>query len=277
MVYPFLTKNLLLSLMIIIFKITSITNDYISIPFKKYKIMKNMQSSTDIFINNYLNNNIYMNMQISQPSQNIIAKINSLEFELLMKNTNKLPFENMNSSFSKEASSTFSIISEKEGSHFPNSKFVKDNFCFCVNYDINSKSCSSVKNYPNINFIYSEENETDEEIEGEGEKTSKKWSYMEIGLNYKSYYNSNKNKDSLLSNLIRNNYISNQNWFISFFNENKNNNDENEINFEEKDDGIIVFGIDPAKFYDIENNEDNVVSCPGINLNYDYQNTWSII
>jgi len=37
-----------------------------------------------------------MPIKISQPSQNIIANINSLEHELLMKHVSKLPFEDIN-------------------------------------------------------------------------------------------------------------------------------------------------------------------------------------
>ena len=271
MAHPFSKKMHILCLVIIVLKISLITNDYITIPFKKYQIYKNMQSSTDIFINNYLNNNIYMNIQVGQPTQNVIAKINSLEFELLMKITNKLFLGNLISSFSKEASTTFSIIDEKTDYHFPNSKLVKDNFSFCVNYDINSKKCSNIKKFDNINFIYSEQGE----IEGEeGEKTNgQKLSYIEIGLNHKSYYNSNKNKNSLLKNLIKNNYIKNQNWFISFFDETKKNSNENE----NEDEGIIVFGLEPDKFFEKEYKKDNIVSCQGINADYDYQNNWSII
>ena len=110
MVYPFFTKNFLLNIMIIVLlKISLISNGYITIPFKKYKI-NSLKSSTDEFINNYLNNNIYMRMQISQPSQNIIGKINSLEFELLMKNTNKSPFQNLNSIFNKSESIILAFV-----------------------------------------------------------------------------------------------------------------------------------------------------------------------
>lgn len=273
MVYPFFTKNFLLNIMIIVLlKISLISNGYITIPFKKYKI-NSLKSSTDEFINNYLNNNIYMRMQISQPSQNIIGKINSLEFELLMKNTNKSPFQNLNSIFNKTESSTFSIINEKLNNHFPNSKLVKDNFSFCTKYDINSKKCKNIKNYDNINFIYTEYDETEEEGQ---KKIGNKYSYLEIGLSYKSYYNSDKNSNSLLNNLVKNKYIDNKNWFITFFNESKNGN-ENEINNEDKDEGLIVFGIDPSKFFDIKYNQDNIFSCQGINSDYDYKGVWSII
>ena len=262
-------KNLLL--IIIIFKINIISSDYISIPFKKFQISKSMLSSTDKFVNDYLNNNIYMNMKISQPSQNIIAKINILEFELLMKNSNKLPFENINSNFSKELSSSFSIIPGIVGNHFPNSKYVKDTFNFCIKYDIKNKKCNHSKNYNNINFIYSEDDETEEE---EKKKPINKYSYIEIGLSYKSYYNLKKN--SLLNNLITNNYIKKQIWFIHFFNKaNYNNGDE--INNENNDEGILVFGVEPADFFGIKINKNKIVSCQGINQKSDYKNNWSII
>jgi hypothetical protein len=210
-------------------------------------------------------------MQISQQSQNIIAKINSLEFELLMKNTSKFPFENLISNYSKEKSSTFSIISENGDNHFPNSKFIKEKFNLCIKYDINNKKCILYKNYDNIILIYTEEDESEEE-----EKKSSKSVFIEIGLNFKSFYYSNKNKNSLLTNLINNNYINNQNWFIYFFNKGNNNKDKENI-IEDNDEGILVFGIEPKDFFGNKYNKDNIVSCQGINTNYDYQNYWSII
>lgn len=267
---PLLAKYLVL--IIIIFKINIILSDYISIPFRNYKIMNKMQSAENKFINDYLYNNIYINMQISQPSQNIIGKINSLEFELLMKNRSKLYFENIISNYSKENSSSYSIISEKGDNHFPNSKFVKEIFNFCIKYDINNKKCIMSKNYDNIILIYTEEDESEEEV-----KKQNKILYIEIGLNYKSYYYTNKNKNSLLTNLINNNYINNQNWFINFFNKGDYNDKDNENIIEANDEGILVFGIEPIDFFGNKYNRDNIVSCQGINTNYDYQNYWSII
>ena len=272
MVKLLFTKNLLL--IIFIFNISFILNDYISIPFRNYQISNNMINADNKFINDYLYNNIYINMQISQPLQNIIAKINSLEFELLMKNTSNLSFENLNSNYSKEKSSTFSVISEKGDNHFPNSKFVKEKFNFCIKYDINSKKCILSKNFDNIILIYTEEVGSEEEEE----KKPSKSLYIEIGLSYKSYYYyTNKNKNSLLTNLISNNYINNQNWFIYFFNKENFNNKNKEIIIEDNDEGILVFGIEPNDFFGNKYNKDNIVSCQGINTNYDYQNNWSII
>ena len=264
------TKNLLL--IIFIFNISFILNDYISIPFRNYQINNNMISADNKFINDYLYNNIYINMQISQPSKNIIAKINSLEFELLMKNTSEYSFENLNTNYSKEKSSTFSIISEKGDNHFPNSKYIKEKFNFCIKYDINTKKCIMTKNFDNIILIYTEEDESEEE-----EKKSSKSLYIEIGLNFKSYYYNNKNKNSLLTNLINNNYINNQNWFIHFFNKGNCNNKDKENIIENNDEGILVFGIEPIDFFGNKYNKDNIVSCQGINTDYDYQNNWSII
>jgi len=265
--------KIMLILTIFQFKIV-LSNDYISIPFKKYHSSKNMNSATDKYIKNYLNNNIYINLQISEPKQNISATINSLEFELLMKNVNNLPIENLYSNFSKESSSTFKIISEKV-SHFPRSKYVKDVFNFCVNYDINNKKCIYYKEYGNINLIYYQEDETDGE-ENEIQSKTKKFTYIEIGLNFKSYYNLDNNKYSLLTNLIKNNYIKNNIWFIHFFNQ-ENDNNQNESNNYNNDEGILVFGVDPIEFYNKKYNKDNVCSCQGINKNYDYKNNWSII
>ena len=270
MVQAFFAKNLLL--IIIIFKINFIFSNYISIPFKYYQIINNMQSAENKFINDYLYNNIYINMQISQQSQNIIAKINSLEFELLMKNISKFPFENLISNYSKEKSSTFSIISENGDNHFPNSKFIKEKFNLCIKYDINSKKCIMYKYYDNIQLIYTEEDESEEE-----EKKTSKSVFIEIGLNFKSFYYNNKNKNSLLTNLINNNYINNQNWFIYFFNNGNYNDRDKENIIENNDEGILVFGIEPIDFFGNKYDKNNIVSSQGINTNYDYQNYWSII
>ena len=260
--------------MIFLFKSILISNDYISIPFKKYHSF-NIPSATDIFIKDYLNNNIYTFLQISEPKQNISAKINIFEFELLMKNVNKLPLDNVNSLFSKEASSTFTIISEKGDKHFPKSKFAKDSFNFCVNYDLNNRKCKCYKNDKNINLIYSEDDESEGE-ESEIKSKAKQYTYIEIGLNFKSYYN--LDKYSLLTNLIKNHYITNNNWFIHFYNKNNNtDNNENESYNDNCDEGILVFGIDPVEFFDSKYNKNNVCSCQGVNKDYDYKNNWSII
>ena len=261
--------------MYFLFKSILISNEYISIPFKKYYSSINFPSATDIFndlfIKDYLNNNIYTYLQISEPKQNISAKINTFEFELLMKNVNKLPLDNLQSYFSKEASSTFTIISEKGDKHFPKSKFAKDSFNFCSNYDINNRKCKYYKNDGNINLIYSEDDESEGE-ESEIKSKTNKYTYIEIGLNFKSYYN--LDKYSSLTNLIKNHYITNNNWFIHFYN---NNNNENKSYNTNCDEGILVFGIDPIDFFDNKYNKDNVCSCKGINNNYDYKNNWSII
>ena len=269
MVQPLFKKNLLLIIMI--FKMCFILNDYISIPFRNYQITNSFQNAENKFINNYLYNNIYINMQIGQPSQNIIAKINSLEFELLMKTASELKFGNLISNYSKEKSLTFSIVSEKGDSHFPNSKFVKEKFNFCIKYDINNKKCIMSKNYDNIILIYTEEDESEEE-----NKKSSKSLYIEIGLNFKSYFYTN-NKNSLMNNLINNNVISNQNWFINFFNKGNCYNKDKENIIENNDEGILVLGIEPIDFFGNKYNKDNIGSCQGINKDYDYQNSWSII
>ena len=268
--------------MIFLFKSILIKNDYISIPFKKYHSSINIPSATDKFIKDYLNNNIYTYLQISEPLQNISAKINIFEFELLMKNVKTLPLDNLNSYFSKDSSSSFSIISEKGDRHFPKSKFAKDSFNFCVNYDIKNRQCKCYKNDGNINLIYSEDDESEDE-DSDIKSKFNKYTFIEIGLNFKSYYN--LDKYSLLTNLIKNQYITNNNWFIHFYNKNINNNNNNDNNDDNEnrsyndnfDEGILVFGIDPVEFFDSEYNKNNVSSCQGINKNYDYKNNWSII
>ena len=262
--------------MIFLFKSILISSDYISIPFKKYHSSFNIPNANDRFIKEYLNNNIYTYLQISEPKQNISAIINIFEFELLMKNVNKLPLDNLNSLFSKEASSTFTIISEKGDIHFPQSKFAKDSFNFCVNYDTNNRKCKFYKNDGNINLIYSEDDEFEGDEENKIKSKTKKYTYIEIGLNFKSYYN--LDKYSLLTNLIKNHYITNNNWFIHFYNKNNNNNNnENESYNDNNDEGILVFGIDPVEFFDSKYHKDKVYSCQGVNNDYDYKNNWSII
>lgn len=266
--------NIKFLLVIFVFNVILISNDYISIPFKKCHASMNIPTPYDKFIKDYLNNNIYMNLLISEPKQNISAKINTLEFELIMKNVYKLPFENLNSYFSRETSSTFKIISEKADKHFPNSKYVKDLFNFCINYDINKKECSYYKKYENINFLYSEE----DEVQGEEklpQLNETKNTYFEIGLNFKSFYNFDKNKYSLLTNLVANKFITNNNWFIHFNDEEKDNNEKESNN--KNDEGVLVFGIDPIEFFGNKYNKENIFSCQGINKNYDYKNNWSII
>ena len=104
-----------------------------------------------------------------------------------------------------------------------------------------------------------------------------KYTYIEIGLNYKSYYYNWKDK-SLLNSLISNNYIKNENWFINFFNKtNYNNENENNNENSDEDEGILVFGVEATDFFGIKNNNKKIVSCQGINQKYDYKNNWSII
>ena len=156
-----------------------------------------------------------------------------------MKYVNKLPLDNLSSNYSMEASETFSIISEKGNDHFPNSKYIKDNFIFCTNYSIGKKQCLNYNSFNDINFIVSKWDDYEEE----GEKNmNNKYSYLEIGLNVKSQYIIEQQNYSLFENFINNNYINNHHWFLYFFNNTKENfNDEN-------DDGIIVFGKDPVEF-----------------------------
>ena len=264
-------------LMIFIFKINLISNEYISIPFKIYKSSIPDKSATEKFIKSCLNNNIYLPIQVG--SQKIISKISTLEFELLMRNSNKFPFEELTSDFSKESSSTFTIISEKGDNHFPNSKYATDKFNLCVNYDINMQKCKYFKVCENIKFIYTEDIEIEDEEEKEKEKEKEKKSqtkksiYLDIGLSFKSYYNTNTESKSLLTNLVKNNYIKGNNWFIYFFNKEENSDNNNE----ETDDGIIVFGVEPTDFFGKKYSKNNVLSFNGINTNYDYKNNWSLV
>ena len=126
MVFSYFKKILIY--IIIIQKFYVIFSNYICIPFKIYE--NDVNNEVDKFENDYILNNIYIQMQVSQPSQNIIAKINSLDYELLMKKVSKLPYDNLNSFFSPESSSSYSIISSKTdySNSNQNSKFVKDNF-----------------------------------------------------------------------------------------------------------------------------------------------------
>ena len=242
-----------------------ILNHYISIPFHFHQFMSNNQNPIDKYINQHIINNIYIPIQIGTPPQKIIAQLNSLEFELLMKYVNKLPLDNLSSNYSMEASETFSIISEKGNDHFPNSKYIKDNFIFCTNYSIGKKQCLNYNSFNDINFIVSKWDDYEEE----GEKNmNNKYSYLEIGLNVKSQYIIEQQNYSLFENFINNNYINNHHWFLYFFNNTKENfNDEN-------DDGIIVFGKDPVEFF---GNKYNITSCQGVNIDFDYKNSWSVI
>ena len=256
---------------ILIQKFNVIFSNYICIPFKIYE--NDVSNEVDKFENDYILNNIYIQFQVSQPFQNIIAKINSLDYELLMKKVKELPYDNLNSIFSPESSSSFSIISSKtDYSNSPNSKFVKDNFNLCNNYDVENKKCVNMQNYNNINFVYFEQNIYDEE--GKIVEVEKKYTYIEIGLNIKSHYRSRDGKYSILNDLKENKYISNNFWFIHYFQKSNNNNNDIKIG---DDEGIIVFGEDPTNFFGKKYNKDDIHSCQGVNKKYDYRNYWSIV
>ena len=262
---------------ILIQKFNVIFSNYICIPFKIYE--NDVSNDIDKFENDYILNNIYIQLQVSQPSQNIIAKINSLDYELLMKKVKELPYDNLNSIFFPESSSSFSIVSSKtDYSNSANSKFVKDNFNLCNNYDVDNKKCVNMQNYNNINFVYFEQNIYDEE--GNLVEVEKKYTYIEIGLNIKSHYRSNDGKYSILNELKENKYISNNIWFIHYFKKLNNNNNENSNNNNIKigdDEGIIVFGEDPTNFFGNKYNKDDILTCQGVNKKYDYRNYWSIV
>lgn len=256
---------------ILIQKFNVLYSNYVCIPFKIYE--NNALNDVDKFENDYILNNIYIQLQVSQPSQNIFAKINSLDYELLMKKVNELPYNNLNSVFSPESSSSFSIISSKTDYSDSNSKSVKDNFNFCNNYDLDKRKCINMQYYNNINFIYYEQNLYDDE--GKIIEVEKKYTYIEIGLNIKSHFRPKDGKYFILNELKANNYVSNNIWFIHYF---KNNNNDNNNNIKTSDDeGIIVLGEDPTNFFVDKYSKDDIHSCKGINKNYDYRNYWSIV
>ena len=265
--------NKLLLFLLTLENILTISN-YISIPFRFYHNMTNNKTEISKYINEYILNNIYIPIQIGQPSQTIFAQLNSLEFELLMKYVNKLPLDNLSSNFSTDASKTFSIVSEQASSHFPNSKYVKDNFIFCTNYNLEKKKCSDYKYFNDINFIISEWDDYEEEEKNKNNK----YAYLEIGVSTQSQYMKDETKYSLFENFVNKNYINNHHWFLYFFDKTKdklNNNEKNED--DENDDGIIVFGKDPVEFFVDKYNKENITSCQGINKDYDYKNSWSLI
>ena len=88
----------------------------------------------------------------------------------------------------------------------------------------------------------------------------------------------NETKYSLFENSVNKNYINNHHWFLYFFDKTKDklNNNEN-YEDDENDDGIIVLGKDPVVFYVDKYNKENITSCQGINKDYDYKNSWSLI
>lgn len=273
MVFSYFKKILIYIILIQQFNV--IFPNYICIPFKIYE--NDASNDVDKFENDYILNNIYFQLQVSQPSQNIIGKINSLDYELLMKKVNKLPYDNLNSIFSPDSSSSFSIISSiTDYSNSPNSKSVKDNFNLCNKYDVDNKKCVNMQYYNDINFIYFEQNIYDDE--GKEIEVEKKYTYIEVGLNIKSHYRSNDGKYSILNELRENKYISNNIWFIHYFKKLNNNNSEgNNVNKIGDDEGILVYGEDPINFFGNKYSKDDILSCQGINKNYDYRNYWSII
>ena len=85
-----------------------------------------------------------------------------------------------------------------------------------------------------MDFIYSKKAKIDDTEKDDKGKNN----YVEIGLNLKTHYDT---KYSLYKNLYENYFISNNAWFLYYFEKNSDNTDQ--------DDGIIVFGEEPNNFF----------------------------
>lgn len=263
------SNKIMIIFIILINKLHIILNNYIAIPFKLYNCKE--KYAERIFIDNFLVNNKYFPIEISKPPQKIIATINSMEYELVLKKRIQKDFEDINSNYFPSNSTSFSITS-KEAEEYENSysnasflSLVKDSLKLCTDYNIGEKKCKNFQEFNDINFIYYEH-----DITGRN-NNNKKLSYLEIGLNFFSHITFDTSDYSLFHNLIKYQITDNQNWFIYFFLKTNGKIDNN------NDDGIIVFGGTPTNFLNDEYSKDNIISCEGNNKGYDYSNYWSLI
>ena len=258
-------NKILITLLFLLNQFNIISSDYISIPFKIYQEDLTTLNFESQIMSEYISNKIYFPIQIGKPSQNVYGTVNSLEFELLMKRGYFFCGSSSNL-FDSRNSFTFTVTAEKISSYFDafDSKYAKDNFNFCINYNIEQKKCEENKKYV-IDFIYSQKTELDIT-----ERDYTSLNYVEIGLNLKTHYGT---RYSLYKNLYENNFISSNSWFLYYFEKNPNDIDQ------DQDDGVIVFGEEPNNFFKKKDlfNSSNIFYTSGINPNYDYRNYWSIV
>ena len=265
MSFKYRMNKILITLLFLLNQFNIISSDYISIPFKIYQEDLTTLNFESQIMSEYISNKIYFPIQIGKPSQNVYGTVNSLEFELLMKRGYFFCGGSSNL-FDSRNSFTFTVTAEKISSYFDafDSKYAKDNFNFCINYNIEQKKCEENKEYV-IDFIYSQKTELNIT-----ERDYTSLNYVEIGLNLKTHYGT---RYSLYKNLYENNFISSNSWFLYYFEKNPNDIDQ------DQDDGVIVFGEEPNNFFKKKDlfNSSNIFYTPGINRNYDYANYWSII
>ena len=265
MSFKYRMNKILITLLFLLNQFNIISSDYISIPFKIYQEDLTTLNFESQIMSEYISNKIYFPIQIGKPSQNVYGTVNSLEFELLMKRGYFFCGGSSNL-FDSRNSFTFTVTAEKISSYFDafDSKYAKDNFNFCINYNIEQKKCEENKEYA-IDFIYSQKTELNIT-----ERDYTSLNYVEIGLNLKTHYGT---RYSLYKNLYENNFISSNSWFLYYFEKNPNDIDQ------DQDDGVIVFGEEPNNFFKKKDlfNSSNIFYTPGINRNYDYANYWSII
>ena len=274
MAFKFIDMNIIIASAIFINLFNIVLNNYIAIPFQIHKDDISIYTSEDRFISDYIINKLYFFLEIGTPYQTLIGKINSLEYELVIKKGEFYFNQKIKYYFNQSISDSFSLISTKTNSYFDSfdSSYVQDNINLCVNYNIKEKKC--VKNHAyKINFIFSEKSSIDDE----GTKNSKdgefEINYIEIGLNLKTHFGT---KYSLYNNLLENKYIENNIWFISYFNDYIEQDNTN-TDVIKKDEGIIIYGENPLHFYKDKYNSSYVLNTNGINRNYDYRNYWSIV
>ena len=264
MAFKYSINKTLIILLLFLYQFTIIYTDYIIIPFKIYQEDLTQLNFESQIMSEFISNKIYFPIQIGKPYQNVYGTVNSLEFELLMKKGDFF-FRNPNYSFDPGNSYSFSVTAEKTLSYLDSfdSSYVKDSFNFCVQYNIEQKKCEQYKEYI-MDFIYSKKAKIDDTEKDDKGKNN----YVEIGLNLKTHYDT---KYSLYKNLYENYFISNNAWFLYYFEKNSDNTDQ--------DDGIIVFGEEPNNFFKDQKlfNSSNIFYTSGINRNYDYTNYWSLV
>ena len=266
MVFKFIRMNLIIALLILsLFNL--VLNNYIAIPFKIHKDDSSIFISDTKFISDYIINKLYFFLDVGTPYQKMIGKINSLEYEFLMKKGEFIFNEKNRYYFNRSLSYSFNLISDKTESYFDSfdSKIVQDNINLCINYNIQKRKCEQ-NQVSKMNFIFSERSTIDSTPNNDLEIN-----YIEIGLNAKTHYGTAKY--SLYKNLLENHNINNNIWFISYFNEDNGNNNDNIGD----DDGVIIFGENPLNFFKDKYNPSFVLNTNGINREYDYGDYWSIV
>ena len=112
MAFKYTINKIILTLLLLLYQISVISPNYISIPFKIYQEDLTQYITESQIMSEYISNKIYFPIQVGQPYQNVYGTINSLEFELLMKKGD-FYLRNPNYDFNYQISNSFSVIADK--------------------------------------------------------------------------------------------------------------------------------------------------------------------